>query len=83
MTQSLVSSSDNNPPQGLTRGGGPGVIKSVGSQLQTNVTNITSSLTPEAFAASAGIIVLIAIVGSAVPAWSIARIRPAEVLRTE
>lgn len=83
MTQSLVSSSDNNPPQGLTRGGGPGVIKSVGSQLQTNVTNITSSLTPEAFVASAGIIVLIAIVGSAVPAWSIARIRPAEVLRTE
>lgn len=83
MTQSLVSSSDDSTQQGPPRGGGGAVFKAVGSQLQTNVTNVTSSLTAETFAASAGIIVLIAIVGSAVPAWSIARIRPAEVLRTE
>jgi ABC-type antimicrobial peptide transport system permease subunit len=53
------------------------------NQIENNITQVTSSLTPEVFAIAAGITLIIAIIGSAVPAWFIARIRPAEVLRTE
>lgn len=60
--------------------GGPA---NIGTQLQTNLTNITGSVTPQTFATSTVIILLISIIGSAVPAWVIARVRPAEVLRTE
>jgi putative ABC transport system permease protein len=90
MTQSLVSSSQNTTTQtgpiGVRSSGGGGFaggFHSASAQLQTNVQAVTSTLTPQTFAASIGIILLIAIVGSAVPAWAIARVRPAEVLRTE
>ena len=84
LTQSLVTSGETNTasqgPKQVTRGGGfPGSI----TQLNANLTSITSTLTPQVFAGSLGIIVLIAIVGSAAPAWAISRVRPAEVLRTE
>jgi ABC-type antimicrobial peptide transport system permease subunit len=64
----------------MSFGGGFGAIS---SQLGSNVKDVTSTLTPQILAESVGIIILIAIVGSAVPAWAIARVRPAEVLRTE
>lgn len=93
LTQSLVSSSDSsNNTSVMTPGGGQGGggfrafgngVRNFGSQLGTNVKNVKSTLTPQVFSESIGIIVLIAIVGSAVPAWAIARVRPAEVLRTE
>ena len=44
---------------------------------------VTSSVTPTTIATGAGLTLLIAILGSAIPAWFIARIRPAEVLRSE
>lgn len=56
---------------------------SLAGRLSANLTSVTSSVTPQTFAISGAIILLIAVVGSAVPAWTIARIRPAEVLRTE
>jgi len=94
MTQSLVSSNTDTPTTGITRqvagangSGGihafAGNFRQVGSQLATNFKTINSTLTPQIFASSIGVIFLIAIIGSAIPAWSIARVRPAEVLRTE
>jgi putative ABC transport system permease protein len=90
MTQSLIKSSqDTEPAQGTNRTGGPSRIASgnfgdpADAQIATNINNITSTLEPQTIAASIGIILLIAIIGSAAPAWAIARVRPAEVLRTE
>jgi putative ABC transport system permease protein len=93
LTQSLVSNSSNSStttmsgqnggPSPSTTARGAGGFRGIGSQLSANVNDVTSTLTPQIFAESVGIILLIAIVGSAVPAWAIARIRPAEVLRTE
>jgi len=98
LTQSMVSntkSSGTNTPQrsmqgpmNATGGGGAspmmrGGPNSFANQLGVNLTTVTSSVTPQTFAISGAIVILIAIVGSAVPAWTIARIRPAEVLRTE
>jgi putative ABC transport system permease protein len=90
LTQSLVSNSTNsNNSQTITSPGGGGARRFAGgfgaisSQLGSNVKDVTSTLTPQTLAESVGIIILIAIVGSAVPAWAIARVRPAEVLRTE
>jgi putative ABC transport system permease protein len=92
MTQSLVdNSNENDTPQSMgnlngktaLRASGRGHFGPVGDQLGKNVRTITSTLTPATFAGSVGIILLIAIIGSAVPAWAIARVRPGEVLRTE
>ena len=95
MTTSLVSSRANSTNttettaagpggQGGMRMGGPGAAFNQGAaQLTTNLTQVTASLTPQIFAAAVGITLLIALLGSAIPAWLTARIRPAEVLRTE
>lgn len=98
ITQSMVSNSNSSSNGTQQRGtmqgpmrtggsnGGPvmmGGPNSAANQLGINLTSVTSAVTPQTFAISAGIIILIAIVGSAVPAWVIARVRPAEVLRTE
>jgi putative ABC transport system permease protein len=85
MTTSLVSSQSNNPSTtssaSTTRraGGFAGGFQ----QINTNLTQVTASLTPQVFASALGLTFLIAIIGSAIPAWFTARIRPAEVLRTE
>jgi putative ABC transport system permease protein len=93
MTQSLVTNSEtdsqNTTQNAKQSGTGPtrimrgGPIGNISNQLNTNVHNVTSTLTPQTILGSIGIILLIAIVGSAIPAWAIARVRPAEVLRTE
>lgn len=75
----------------MTRSAGPsnvqmspnGASSSIGGRLGQNVTNVTSSVTPQTFGISAILVLAIAVIGSAVPAWLIARVRPAEVLRTE
>ena len=94
MTTSLVSNSQtsttatsqtqrgSNRPGGLSGGFGGGFANAQ-SQLNTNLTQVTASLTPQVFFAAVGITLLIALLGSAIPAWLTARIRPAEVLRTE
>jgi putative ABC transport system permease protein len=94
ITQSLVSSSskDSSTSQGPGRMGG-GASSGQGrvafggpggfAGLQTNLNNVTGTLTPEIFFGSIGIILLIAGIGSAIPAYAIARVRPAEVLRAE
>jgi len=88
MTQSLVSGSQDTTTSQTggsvhIMGGFAGGFRSARAQLNANIQAVKSTLTPQTFATSIGIILLIAIVGSAVPAWAIARVRPAEVLRTE
>ncbi|RWZ78688.1 MAG: ABC transporter permease [Candidatus Microsaccharimonas sossegonensis] len=90
MTTSLVSNSQNSASTtSPTRGGGPGAGGFEGgfaraqSQLTTNLTQVSATLTPQILMSAIGITLLIALLGSAIPAWLTARIRPAEVLRTE
>lgn len=89
VTTSLVANSQNNTSASTTTIGrsGPGSLsggfQNARNQLNTNLTQVTASLTPQIFAAAVGITILIALLGSAIPAWLTARIRPAEVLRTE
>ena len=89
MTQSLVSNqSASGPNQKMGQGpvrimGGPGGFSAATQQLGANVREVTSVLTPQVFTSSVGIVIAIAVIGSAAPAWLIARVRPAEVLRTE
>lgn len=87
MTQSLVTnqSSNNQPSRTMgAGGGGPRMFVAGGLNGAANsVRQVTGTLTPQVFVISIGITFLIAIIGSAVPAWFIARVRPAEVLRTE
>lgn len=93
MTTSLVTNSQNSTTTTQVAGpgaGGQGRMGGFGggfanarNQLNTNLTQVTASLTPQIFAAAVGITLLIALLGSAIPAWLTARIRPAEVLRTE
>jgi putative ABC transport system permease protein len=61
----------------------PGMMGRGMEQISNSLTQITSSVTPQTFAMAIGITFVIAIVGSATPAWFIAKIRPAEVLRSE
>ncbi len=85
ITQSLVSNQANAATTETQRGmGGPGGAGArLTRGLQQNVQNVTSTVTPQTFFSAIGITLLIAIIGSALPAWLIARVRPAEVLRTE
>jgi len=91
MTTSLVSSSDTTTATTQTQGrrspggmgGFGGAVQGGVSQINTNLTQVTASLTPQVFLSAMGITLLIAILGSAIPAWLTARIRPAEVLRSE
>ncbi len=83
MTQSLVQNAASTTGTSRSMNGPRLSFGGTGLKLDSSLRNVTSTLTPQAFAISAGIILLIAIIGSAVPAWVIARVRPAEVLRAE
>jgi putative ABC transport system permease protein len=88
ITQGLVDSQANSTT--ATRQGPDGAgsaigkrFEQIGGTAQRGLEAITSTVTPSTLASGIGLTLLIAIVGSAVPAWFIARIRPAEVLRSE
>ena len=66
-----------------TNGGPGGVIGGGLQQIQNNATQISATLTPAIIATALSVTFLIALIGTAIPAWITARIRPAEVLRTE
>jgi putative ABC transport system permease protein len=94
MTTSLVSNASSSSSTTATTtgrggfGGGAGGFAGrfaggAATQLRTNLTQVTASLTPQIFLAAVGITLLIALLGSAIPAWLTSRVRPAEVLRTE
>jgi len=92
MTTSLVSNQSSTtssrqvgaPGSSTTRRGGPGEFMGGGfNQFQSNATQVTASLTPEIVAIALGVTIFISFIGTAIPAWFTARVRPAEVLRTE
>lgn len=89
MTESLVShQQQSNAPRmsqsGPENNAGPRILGGPGfSQINRNIQNVTSTVTPDVFAIAIGCMLLIATIGSALPAWLIARVRPAEVLRGE
>lgn len=90
MTTSLVSSQTNTSQTASQRQGGEagtdrqgGFVRSGLNQLSRNATQVTAALTPTIILLSLGVTVLIALIGTAIPAWFTARVRPAEVLRTE
>lgn len=88
MTQSLVQNQSSANAQTARQTGGTSrsgrmLGAEFAGQLTTNIRQVSATLSPQTFAMSVGVVLLIAIVGSAIPAWFISRIRPAEVLRTE
>jgi putative ABC transport system permease protein len=83
MTTSLVQNSQSTTSVTGGAGGFGKAFKGGFNQVSTNLTQVTTAITPQTFIIAGGLTLLIAIIGSAVPAWFIARIRPAEVLRTE
>lgn len=89
ITQGLVDSQSADTSSNQTRGlNGPrGGMGAPGGGFiggaQQGIQNITSTISPEIIASGIGLTLLIAIIGSALPAWYIAHIRPAEVLRSE
>jgi len=90
MTSSLVSNSQTQTAttQRMGRGGMGGFggfrqLNTLSAAASTNIRSVTATLTPSTLIMSIISILAIAIIGSAVPAWLIARVRPAEVLRSE
>ncbi|TAL14512.1 ABC transporter permease [Patescibacteria group bacterium] len=89
MTTSLVQNSQSNTSSTTDATGprgGAGFVRAFRggiNQIGSNLTQVTASVTPQTFLIAGGLTLLIAIIGSAIPAWFIARVRPAEVLRTE
>jgi putative ABC transport system permease protein len=88
MTTSLVTNSQSSTTAttaNTTRPAGSfrQAFRGGAAQLGTNLTQVKASLTPQIFLSAIGITLLIALLGSAIPAWLTSRVRPAEVLRTE
>lgn len=77
------TSSTQNEATSERPAGGPGGFGGGFEQLQANATQVTASLTPEIIGTALGVTLIISIIGTALPAWFTARVRPAEVLRTE
>ncbi len=86
--RALVSNSASSPQPMMRMGGGfaTGFRGAVGGQLEAigaTVRDIHAVIPPILLLYGLGAAVLIALIGSAFPAWLIARVRPAEVMRGE
>jgi putative ABC transport system permease protein len=75
----LLTGSSTSPSGGLFLARGGGMFSSVGGTIG----GIHVAVSPEVFLYALGIAAALAIVASVLPAWYIARVRPAEVLRNE
>ena len=83
ITEGLVQNQANSTTSSVRQGGMGGPGGGFFRGAQRGLQNVTSTVNPAVIASGIGLTLLIAIIGSAIPAWLIARIRPAEVLRTE
>jgi putative ABC transport system permease protein len=84
ITEGLVSNANTTSTTSQQRGPGGGMgMRGAGQRFNQGLQQVTSTVTPEIFVGAIGITLLIAVIGSALPAYLIARVRPAEVLRTE
>lgn len=72
---------------GFGGGGGQGGFgsfrRSASKQFTANISSITTDVSPSTFGLSVVILLLIAVIGSVVPAWLITKVKPAEILRNE
>lgn len=82
-TDSSDSSDSSQSTESMGSGGPSQMFTQGAQQLGTNITEVTASLTPQVFFSALAVTILVALVGSAIPAWLTARIRPAEVLRND
>lgn len=83
ITDALVTSSSSTTSSTTGRmAGGPGGMRGFG-QVSQSIQTLQTSVGPEMFAYGIGAAIIIAVVGSAVPAYFISRIRPSEVMRAE
>lgn len=80
---SRSSDSSSSRPTGGFGGQAGGAIRGGFNQVGKNFTAVKATLTPQIFGMAVGITLVVALLGSILPAWFIARIRPAEVLRSE
>ncbi|HET7302336.1 MAG TPA: FtsX-like permease family protein [Candidatus Saccharimonadales bacterium] len=80
----VTNSTDSSTNSQVSPGAGPRMrLERLGSNSLRNVKNIQASVGWDILAYGAGAAVVIAIVGSAVPAYFISKVRPAEVMRAE
>lgn len=83
LVNNSTSSSQTAAPN-MIRGGGPGgAIRGFGNNALGNVRNVQADVGFEILVYGFGAAILIAVIGSALPALLISRVRPAEVMRAE
>lgn len=94
MTSSLATNSQRTASNTQTQGGVRGMrndrsidrptgFGNPGTQINQTMKDISTTVTPQTFAVATLIMLAVAIIGSIIPAWVIANIKPAEVLRSE
>ena len=86
ITDALVTNSNATTATTTTSSrptGGPGMMRDFGAASQQAVKNITASVGLQTLALGLGAAFLISILGSAVPAFLISKIKPAEAMRNE
>jgi putative ABC transport system permease protein len=84
VTKVLVNnSSSTSTTQQQVGPGGPGGVRGVGRNTLTNARNVQASVGTSILAYGFGAAMIIAIIGSALPALLISKVRPAEVMRAE
>ncbi len=83
ITKVLVNNSTSTSSQTTQLGGARQVFRSFRTQSVTNLKTIKTSVGVDTLAAGVGIAFFIAVIGSAVPALLISKIRPADVMRAE
>lgn len=81
----MLNNSESASQAGPRMGGGPGggMMMRLGNAGIESVRNLTNTVGWEIIAYGIGAAVIIAIIGSAIPSFIIAKVRPAEVMRAE
>jgi len=83
ITSALVDTSTSSASSTSTQAGPGRGMRGAARGLGQSVQAVQASMKPEVILYGVGAALLIAIVGSAVPAYAISRVRPSEVMRTE
>lgn len=83
ITNTLVTNSQSTQQQGGGAGGFRGGLRTLGNAAGQSLRTVQTSIGPQVLGYGVGAALVIAIVGSAVPAYFISRIRPSEVMRSE
>jgi putative ABC transport system permease protein len=79
ITKMLVNNSTSSSTTTMMQGGGRAVLRGVGN----SVTNITANVGWDIILYGLGAAILIAVIGSSIASFFIAKVRPAEVMRAD